>query len=137
MWSGDETIGSQCFACARASTVIPRTRTVFKILSLEVAKMQANALLFVLRLISVAHCFLSYDPDDYLEVYPDPRDPEVLQGRTPLHFALIQSLGGPGSQLDGSGTLAGVKIALDGINNDASLLPGYTLHYTFTNSKVC
>ena len=59
---------------------------------------------------------------------------QVLQGRTPLYFALIQSLGGPGSQLDGSGTLAGVKVALDRINNDSSLLQGYTLHYTFANS---
>ena len=79
---------------------------------------------------------LSYDPADYLEVYPDPTDPEVLQGRTPLHFALIQSLGGPLSQLDGSGAVAGVKVALDRINNENTLLPGYTLHYTFTDSKV-
>ncbi len=79
---------------------------------------------------------LSYDPADYLEVYPDPRDPEVLQGRTPLHFALIQSLGGQYSQFNASGSLAGVKVALDWINNDSSLLPGYTLHYTVTNSQV-
>ena len=79
---------------------------------------------------------LSYDPADYLEVYPDPRDPEVLKGRTPLHFALIQSLGGPLSQFDGSGSVAGVKVALDRINNDSSLLPGYTLHYTFADSQV-
>ena len=81
-------------------------------------------------------CSLSYDPEDYLEVYPDPRDPEVLKGRTPLHFALIQSLGGPSSQFDGSSTISGVKVALDRINNDSSLLPGYTLHYTFADSKV-
>ncbi len=79
---------------------------------------------------------LSYDPDDYLEVYPDPTDQKILQGRTPLHFALIQSLGGPLSQFDGSGSVAGVKVALDSINNDTSLLPGYTLHYTFADSKV-
>ncbi len=79
---------------------------------------------------------LSYDPDYYLEVYPDPRDPEVLNGRVPLYFSLIQSLGGPLSQFDASGSVAGVKIALDRINNDSSLLPGYTLHYTFANSKV-
>ena len=90
-----------------------------------------------LLLISVVQCAaLSYDPDDYLEVYPDPRDSQVLQGRTPLYFAFIQSLGGPDSQVDGSGTLAGVKVALDRINNDSSLLPGYTLHYTLANSKV-
>ena len=79
---------------------------------------------------------LSYDPNVYLEVYPDPRDPEVLKGRVSLYFSLIQSLGGPLSQFDASGSVAGVKIALDMINNDSSLLPGYTLHYTFANSKV-
>ena len=60
----------------------------------------------------------------------------MLKGRTPLHFALIQSLGGPLSQFDGSGSVAGVKVALDRINNDTTLLPGYTLHYTFADSKV-
>ena len=99
----------------------------------------AIALISVLLCITstpVVQCSLSYDPADYLEVYPDPRETDILKERTPLYFALIQSLGGPGSQLDGSGTLAGVKVALDRINNDSSLLPGYTLHYTFANSKV-
>ena len=79
---------------------------------------------------------LSYDPANYLEVYPDPTDPEVLKGRTPLHFALLQSLGRPPSMFDGSGSVAGVKVALDRINNDSSLLPGYTLHFTFSDSGV-
>ena len=78
----------------------------------------------------------SYDPEDYLEVYPDPRDPDVLENRTPIYFGLIQSLGGPLSQFDASGSLAGVKIALDRINNDSNLLPGYSLHYTLGNSQV-
>lgn len=73
---------------------------------------------------------------DYLEVYPDPTDPAILQGRTPLFFGLIQSLGGPFSLYDGSGTVAGVKVALDRINNDTSILPGYTLHYTLSDSMV-
>ncbi len=73
---------------------------------------------------------------NYLEVYPDPNDPAVTQGRTPLYFALSQSLGGPLSLFDGSGSVAGVKVALDRINSDPFLLPGYTLHYTFTDSKV-
>ena len=90
--------------------------------------------LSVLHLLFCPSACLSYDPADYLEVYPDPRDPAVLRGRTPLHFALIQSLGGP--QFDGSGSVAGVKVALDRINNDSSILPGYTLHYTFADSKV-
>ena len=58
----------------------------------------------------------------------------MLRGRTPLHFALIQSLGG---QYDGSGAVAGVKVALDTINNNDSILPGYSLHYTFADSQVC
>jgi hypothetical protein len=99
-------------------------------------KMEVAGLVALVLVISEAHCSLSYDPDDYLEVYPDPRNLSFLQGRTPLHFALIQSLGGPDSQLDGSGVVAGVKVALDSINDDSDLLPGYTLHYTFTNSKV-
>ena len=92
---------------------------------------------FVLSILLVFAYGLNYDPADYLEVYPDPTDPEVLKGRTPLHFALLQSLGGQYSQFDGSGSLAGVKVALDRINNDSSMLPGYTLHYTAANSKVC
>ena len=79
----------------------------------------------------------SFDPvNDYLDVYPDPNDSQILQGRTPLYFSLIQSLGGPLSLYDGSGSIAGVKVALDAINNDITLLPGYTLHYTFSDSKV-
>lgn len=77
-----------------------------------------------------------HDSADYLEVYPDDTDPAVLRDRMPLYFALIQSLGGPLSQYDGSGGTAGVKVALDRINNDSTILPGYTLHYTFTNSRV-
>ena len=76
---------------------------------------------------------LSYDPADYLEVYPDPTDPEVLQGRTPLYFSHIVSLEG---QYVSDGTVPGVKVAVDRINNDTSLLHGYTLHYTLADDKV-
>ena len=31
---------------------------------------------------------LNYDPEDYLEVYPDPQDPDVLIGRIPLYFTV-------------------------------------------------
>ena len=93
-------------------------------------------LIFLLVLFSSAFAELDFDPSSYLEVYPDPRNQEFLAGRKPLYFALIQSLGGPGSQYDGSGSVAGVKVALDRINNDSSILPEYTLHYTFLDSKV-
>ena len=37
---------------------------------------------------------------------------------------------------ESSGALAGVQAALDEINSRDDLLPGYTLHYTLTDSKV-
>ena len=63
-------------------------------------------------------------------VYPNISDDE----RTPLYFGLQQSLGGDFDV--GLGTLAGVRVALDLINSNASLLPGYRLHYTFMDSQV-
>lgn len=94
-----------------------------------------QGLFVAVLLIAVVHS-LPYHLSDYLEVYPNPGDPELGKGRIPLYFSLIQSLGGSVNQLDISGSLAGVKIALDGINNDSDLLPGYTLHYTLANSQV-
>ena len=64
-------------------------------------------------------------------VYPP--DPTLTNNRAPLYFGLMQSFGG---DYDGSGSLAGVHVALDLINSDASLLPGYRLHYTFMDSQV-
>ena len=67
----------------------------------------------------------------YLEIYPDPS--EQLEGSTPLYFGLMMSLGGDYS---GVGGVMAVRVALDEINRDASILPGYTLHYTLADSKV-
>lgn len=53
---------------------------------------------------------------------------------TPLYFGLIMSF--DGQQYDGSGAVSGVKVALDRINNDCTLLPGYSLHYTLADSRV-
>ncbi len=93
-------------------------------------------ILFLLGCFCTSKAELNFERSRYLEVYPDPEDDGFLDGRTPLYFALIQSLGGNGSLFDGSGSVAGVKVALDRINNDTSILPGYTLHYTFSDSKV-
>jgi len=30
-----------------------------------------------------------------------------------------------------------VEVALDRINNDTNVLPGYSLHYVLTNAEVC
>jgi hypothetical protein len=67
----------------------------------------------------------------YLETYPKVQESNVT---TPLYFGLIMSF--PGGEFDSSGAIAGVRVALDRINNDPTLLPNYTLHYTLTNSSV-
>ena len=54
-------------------------------------------------------------------------------GLKPLVFGLIMSFGG---SFDSSGAVPGVRVALDRINNDNSLLPGYSLHYALSDSQV-
>ena len=66
----------------------------------------------------------------YLQVYP-PVDEN--DDRTPLYIATTLSFGGSYRSV---GALPGVQIALDYINSNRSLLPGYTLHYTLTDSQV-
>ena len=72
---------------------------------------------------------------------------EIIQGRdnafypplngnqypNPIVFGLIISFGG---NFDSSGAVAGVRVALDRINNDTNLLPGYSLHYALSDSQV-
>lgn len=53
--------------------------------------------------------------------------------RKPLVFGLIMSFGG---SFDSSGAVPAVRVALDRINNDPTLLPGYTLHYALSDSRV-
>ena len=64
----------------------------------------------------------------YLQVYPS-----EIDDRTPLHFAVMLSFGGAFTSI---GSLPGVQIALDYINSEPSILPGYSLHYTLTDSQV-
>ena len=80
----------------------------------------------------------------YLEIYP-PVDlsqnqfdciphVEPTEIRTcPLYIALTMSFGG---EYFSSGVVPGVQYALDQINADPDLLPGYSLHYTLTDSQV-
>ncbi len=51
----------------------------------------------------------------------------------PLYFGLMQSFGGG---FNSSGVVPGVDVALDQINSDDSILPGYTLHYELSDSQV-
>ena len=68
--------------------------------------------------------------DPYLQIYPAVNETD---GRTPLYFALVLSFGGGYKSI---GALPGVQIALDYINSEPSILPGYSLHYTLTDSQV-
>lgn len=54
-------------------------------------------------------------------------------GLKPLVFGLIMSFGG---NIDSSGAVPAIRVALDRINNDKSLLPGYSLHYALSDSQV-
>ena len=69
----------------------------------------------------------------YLQVYPPLSADEIAGSTKPLYFALTMSFG---ANFKSSGTIPGVQAALDGINSDPTLLPGYRLHYTLTDSRV-
>ena len=66
----------------------------------------------------------------YFHVYPPVQQNDT---RTPLYFGFITSFSG---DFVSSGSVPGVQVALDQINSNPSLLPGYTLHYTLTDSQV-
>ena len=76
--------------------------------------------------------FVAVRADDgpYLQVYPPVN---TSDDRIKLHFALMLSFGGDYTSI---GALPGVQIALDYINSQPSILPGYSLHYTLTDSQV-
>ena len=69
---------------------------------------------------------------NFEEVYPAPEHTGT-NNSVPLYFGLMLSLSGDHQS---SGALAGVQAALDEINSRYDLLPGYSLHYTLTDSKV-
>ena len=68
----------------------------------------------------------------YKQTYPNVFQNGTVK-RLPLFFGLMMSFGG---DVKSSGTIPGVQVALDAINNQPDLLPGYTLHYTLTDSQV-
>ena len=76
-----------------------------------------------------ALCFALASCQDLPYTYPE----QALPGTTSLYFGLMQSFGGT---YNGSGSIPGVELALDNINNDQELLPGYTLRYVLRDSFV-
>ena len=69
----------------------------------------------------------------YLSVYPNVSELASNESANSLYFGLMLSLSGDD---ESSGALAGVQAALNEINSRDDLLPGYSLHYTLTDSKV-
>ena len=72
----------------------------------------------------------SLTPWPYLQVYPPVNE---SADSTPLYFALVLSASGGQYTI---GALPGVQIALDYINSQPDILPGYSLHYTLADSRV-
>ncbi len=64
-------------------------------------------------------------------VYPN----ETAPGTQPLYFGLMKVLSFSNFFI-GSVTVPSVEVALDEINADPSVLPGYTLHYILSDSAV-
>ena len=69
-------------------------------------------------------------------IYPPLTEDSDGTAETPLFVGLIESYdpAHPDQQLK---SVVGTEIALDHINADPSILPGYRLHYNFINSQVC
>ena len=89
--------------------------------------MNVAALLFLGILIKLGQ----FQNDEYLQLYPTRSGSDI--NTTHLYFGLMMSFGG---DLVSSGAIPGVQVALDDINSNDSMLPGYTLHYTLTDSQV-
>ena len=90
---------------------------------------EMNPSLMVHLVLISAFCY-GAQPDGYLQIYPPYNETDP---RTPLTFALLHSFGG---SFVSSGAVAGVQVALDVINSNPEILPGYSLHYTLTDSQV-
>lgn len=88
--------------------------------------MNVAALLFLGILIKLGQ----FQNDEYLQLYPARSGSDI--NTTHLYFGLMMSFGG---DLVSSGAIPGVQVALDDINSNDSMLPGYTLHYTLTDSQ--
>ena len=72
-------------------------------------------------------------------IYPPLTEDSDGTAETPLFVGVIESYdpAHPDQQLRSVGTIVGTEIALDHINANPSILPGYRLHYNFINSQVC
>ena len=56
-----------------------------------------------------------------------------INGTCPLYIALMMSFG---DEFDSRGVIPGVQMAIQHINDDPSMLPGYSLHYVLKATQV-
>ena len=91
-----------------------------------------NLLLMTLFVHNLLRAQITASKSHYLSVYPNVSELASNESTT-LYFGLILSLSGDDQS---SGALVGVQAALDEINSRDDLLPGHSLHYTLTDSKV-
>lgn len=84
-------------------------------------------------LVMACSCVLDSSGLNYVEVYPPVNSNVSNTSSTSLYFALMMSFGGG---FNSSGTVPGIRTALDRINNDQQMLPGYLLHYALLDSQV-
>lgn len=80
----------------------------------------------------------NYGPYDHVYPYVD-----ITQNRStcvvsenntcPLYIALMMSSGG---DVDSRGIIPAVQMAIDQINSEPNMLPGYSLHYILKTTKV-
>ncbi len=98
-----------------------------------IAALSAMGVLRVETLICIAAVFVAYPPfgcGQYLQIYPEK---DSGDGTKHLYMGLMQSFGGG---FIASATVPAVQVALDEINANPTILPGYTLHYTLSDSQV-
>ena len=81
-------------------------------------------LIILISIISLSKAF---------EVYPPVTDSNSTKQQD-IYFVFMQSV--TGLAFNASGTIPAIQIALDLINNDTSILNGYTLHYVLGDSQV-
>ena len=112
--------------------------------AMALASASIKLLLIATQMMSFNAAVADNGDDDfgpYLEVFPlganlsqNQFDCVPAENKTcPLYIALTMSFG---KEYVSSGVIPSVQYALDQINNDPDLLPGYTLHYTLTDSQV-
>ena len=90
-----------------------------------------SPLVMSLQLLLLCICALaSISHGSFPLVYPQPSD---SSNATSLYLAVMMSFNGT---FISSGTIPGIQIALDLINEQEDLLPGYKLHYIALDSRV-